>query len=138
MRRPLATLVLPAALVGLVIAGWLSVSPSSRNTTGHVRDDNGPVSGAVVRFKGTSDSTTSDDRGRFRLPAGTAPAARRVTAWKSGYFIAGSPLDADPLQLTLQPLPLHDNRDYQWVDPAPDPRGEHNCANCHQEIYREW
>jgi hypothetical protein len=62
----------------------------------------------------------------------------RLTAWKQGYLIAGSPLDVEPLRLQLRPLPNEDNPAYQWVDPAPDPRGEHNCANCHQEIYREW
>ena len=36
------------------------------------------------------------------------------------------------------PLPARDNTDYQWVDPAPDPRQSGNCANCHGAIYREW
>jgi hypothetical protein len=36
------------------------------------------------------------------------------------------------------PLPDHDSDDYDWVDPAPQPGGLHNCAHCHEVIYREW
>jgi hypothetical protein len=35
-------------------------------------------------------------------------------------------------------LPDQDTDDYDWVDPAPQRGGVHNCAHCHEEIYREW
>ncbi len=35
-------------------------------------------------------------------------------------------------------MPDHDTEDYEWVDPAPQRGGLHNCAHCHDEIYREW
>src|SRR5262249_50319204 len=35
-------------------------------------------------------------------------------------------------------LPTEDCEAYHWVEPGPEPPGQHNCANCHQEIYREW
>ncbi len=36
------------------------------------------------------------------------------------------------------PVAVEDNPEYQWVDPGPGAGGAHNCANCHEEIYREW
>src|SRR5262249_42922560 len=34
--------------------------------------------------------------------------------------------------------PEEDHEGYAWVDPAPDPRREQACGNCHAAIYREW
>jgi nitrate/TMAO reductase-like tetraheme cytochrome c subunit len=31
-----------------------------------------------------------------------------------------------------------DDEHYQWVDPRADAKGAFNCANCHEEIFREW
>ncbi len=98
-----------------------------------MRDAAGPVAGACVRFKATAISALSDRGGAFRLPRRSG----RVTASKDGYLIAGARAES-PLTLTLKRLPAEDNEEYQWVDPAPDLAGRHNCANCHAEIYREW
>ena len=108
--------------------------------TGLVRDNHGAVVGARVRVKGLADSVLTDADGRFQLsrPSGMNPEARRVTAWKEGYLIAGTPLGEGPLSLSLTRLPATDHDDYAWVNPAPDRTGKHNCANCHAEIYREW
>jgi hypothetical protein len=105
--------------------------------TGLVRDDKGPVAGARVRIKGESNSVETDGDGRFRL-ASAAAASARLTAWKAGYLIAGAPADRSPLVLTLKRLPADDCERYAWVNPAPDPAGQHNCGNCHGDIYREW
>ncbi len=110
-------------------------TPWDNAITGCVRDRHGPVAGARVRRKGSAGAGLTDSEGRFRLPAA---AAGRVTAWKDGYLIAGAPLDATPLDLRLVLLPAADHDDYRWVDPAPDPGQNGNCANCHAEIYREW
>lgn len=133
MRRSGIALLLLLGLIALLL--WPRKQPDFPVIAGEVRDAQGPLSGAVVRFKGRSGNTISRG-GRFALPRD--PHSQRITAWKAGYLIAGSTLDASPLRLLLQPLPKVDNADYEWTDPAPDPRGEHNCANCHQEIYREW
>lgn len=137
---PAGSLILLVALPALLVS-LLSItesrSPAAPGVTGEVRDGNGPVAGATVRFQGGVVSDTTDRQGHFRLPRG-GHLSGRLTAWKDGYFIAGSPLDADPLRLLLRAVPQKDNADYQWVDPVPDPAGRHNCANCHQEIYREW
>ena len=62
----------------------------------------------------------------------------RVTAWKAGYLIAGSPANASPLTIRLTPLPREDDEHYTWTDPQPEPAQSKNCGNCHLEIYREW
>ncbi len=140
IRLSLVALALLAAL-----GAFLSFRPAERPARrddppalrGTVRDERGPVAGARVRLKGTADSVRTDDKGRFLLP-GRSPGPGRVTAWADGYLIAGAPSDRLPLDLTLTRLPEQDNEEYEWVDPAPDPAGRHNCANCHDKIYREW
>jgi hypothetical protein len=102
---------------------------------GQVADDNGPLAGALVRLQGTAATTRTDAQGRFTLSP--TAAARRVTAWKDGYFIGGAGID-EALQLRLRPLPAGDRDDYAWVNPDADPAGTHNCANCHGEVHREW
>jgi hypothetical protein len=110
---------------------------SSVTVTGLVRDPHGPVAGARVRFRGMPEFVTTGPHGRFELPAPASTAAR-VVAWKAGFFIAGERADSSPLVLNLKPLPAEDCERYAWVDPAPDPSKPHNCANCHDAIYREW
>jgi nitrate/TMAO reductase-like tetraheme cytochrome c subunit len=139
--RRLALLPLLAALAGLAVFvvarfGPLS-SPASHDDSlpGTVRAD-GPVAGVCVRFKGTAVSALTDDNGSFRLPARPGDTSR-VTASREGYFIAGASADASPLSLTLMPLPREDHEAYRWVSSAAG-AGRHNCANCHEEIYREW
>jgi hypothetical protein len=101
---------------------------------GRVSDAHGPLAGARVRWKATALAAETDPLGRFRLPAGTG--VGRVTAWKDGFLVAGA--GTPPVEMRLTPLPAEDNPAYEWVDPAPDPDGAHNCANCHADIYREW
>ena len=149
----LALLLVPLALAVALHSPSRSASEERDVILGRVSDRGGPLAAATVRFQGSPDSVRTDGAGRFRLPvwsnrsasrssASTRSASRphwdRVTAWKEGYLIAGAALDANPLRLTLRPLPGADNEAYEWVDPAADPKGTHNCANCHAEIYREW
>jgi len=136
----LALLLVPLALA-IVLPPASPPAEAGRPAPGLVRGQvcgrHRPLAGATVRLKGRLDATLTDRAGRFRLPRGPAPAGR-VTAWQEGYLIAGAALTAHPLRLDLQPLPKEDNPEYEWVNPAPDPPGRHNCANCHAEIYREW
>jgi hypothetical protein len=120
--------------LALVLLRW-PVSPSASLQHGCVSDDNGPVAGARVRFKGNAASTLTDAEGRFQLFA--PPGARRLTAWKEGYFIAGARRDSGPV-LHLTALPQADHDGYEWVDPAPSPADEQRCGNCHPHLYREW
>jgi hypothetical protein len=105
--------------------------------SGIVFDDGRPVAGAIVRIKGDFLAVRTDAAGRFLLSK-IPRSGDRITAWKEGYFIAGASADQSPLALTLQPLPAEDHEDYRWIDPHPDPAGEHSCGNCHGEIFREW
>jgi hypothetical protein len=134
-RQPALALLL-ALLAGL--AALALGRPRGRPTSvhGRVLGPHGPLAGACVRYQGTPQATRTDAAGRFRLPA--RPGAARVTAWKEGYLIGGARRTSAPLTLRLAPLPAADNPGYDWVSPDPDPAGEHNCANCHAEVYREW
>jgi hypothetical protein len=110
---------------------------SRTQIVGRVIDDRGPIEGARVRLKGRPETTRTDSDGRFSLLAPQIAGAT-VTAWKDGFFIGGAAADGQPLVLKLEPLPRVDFADYHWVDPSPDPAEQHNCGNCHAEIYREW
>jgi hypothetical protein len=133
-----------ALLIVLIVLGlsfwWIGrqtpTAPARELIEGEVHDESGPVAGATVRFKGRADFAVSDERGRFRLP--TAPGARRVTAAKDGYFIAGAPVQFQPAAIHLHRLPDSDCERYVWVDPSPDPRRPSNCGNCHAAIHDEW
>lgn len=102
---------------------------------GTVTDDAGPVAGASVGWQGQPARVRTDAAGRFRLPI--APAAVYLTVTKPGYRIAATP-GVGPQKPHLKRLPTHDNDDYAWIDPHPDPSSPNNCGNCHTEIYREW
>jgi len=130
MRSGVLVLLLLMAVPLALALALLSPGPPRSLLAGEVRDGDGPISGARVRCKGSPQFTHSDDAGRFFLPH-TGP---RLTAWKEGYFIAGS---RSPL-LRLQPLPRDDNEDYAWVDPTPDRGDEQRCGNCHRQLWREW
>ena len=126
------------AFIGLPM--WLLEQLRPNDVTGdligEVRDEHGPVAGAVVRIKGTSIATISDENGRFQLPR--PDSASRITASKDGYFIAGSPTVESPLVLRLHRLPAEDCMRYAWVDPTPNPSERMNCGNCHKAMHEEW
>src|SRR5262249_52990454 len=92
---------------------------------------------ARVRWKGTETETLTEKDGLFRLPEAAAKSGR-LTAWKEGYLIGAIPAHQQPPTIDLIRMPATDNEDYSWVDPAPDPKLAHNCANCHGAIYEEW
>lgn len=126
------------ALLMVFLAGMTLLAPSGARTAsiqGQILDEDGPLAGARVRYKGTAIRTQTDARGRFRLPH--SGSAQRVTAWKQGYFIGGSQLSSSPV-IYLTRLPAKDNPLYDWVDPTPNPAESLNCGSCHAEISREW
>jgi hypothetical protein len=123
-------LLVPAA--GLV---WFCQAQPDADVAGTVIDDKGRTAKATVGWQGESARVSTDDHGRFRLPASSA---KRIVASKPGYRVA-SALSADrPITLRLQPLPKDDNADYDWIDPHADPAKPNQCGNCHGEIHREW
>jgi hypothetical protein len=111
-------------------------APADAEIVGEVRDDAGPIAGAMVRFKGRAEAVSSNGQGRFRLPF--VRGATRLTASSAGHFIAGASPHTKPLVLHLERLPTKDCERYAWVDPTPDRERPANCGNCHQAIYDEW
>src|SRR5262245_53745993 len=134
--RHLVALLLLVGLAGGFL--WcLLGDASSASITGIVRDESGPVEGALVRIKGSSIAVPTDAAGRFRLGLVPSP-GDRITVWKEGYLIAGVPAATAPLVLTLHRLLTEDNEAYDWVEPTADRAGKHNCGNCHGAIVAEW
>jgi hypothetical protein len=136
-----ALLLVPVLLAGLAVFPIRPRPPAAvvarAALRGVVTDENGPLSGARVRFKARPESTLTDAEGRFTLPPIEDPGVR-VTAWKEGYYIGGVAASAGPLQIRLRRLPLGDSERYRWTDPRPDPQVEKPCGNCHAQIYEEW
>jgi hypothetical protein len=118
--------------------GQSRLAGNLNSVPGEVRDPDRPVAGALVRFRGCLESTTTDSLGRFVLPHPIAGNAIHVTAWKPGYRIAESPVQDNRVSLQIRPYGASDNANYSWVAPQADPAQVHNCANCHAEIYAEW
>lgn len=104
--------------------------------TGIVRDDNGPVAGAVVRVQTTDISATTAADGSFVLSGLKAGEPIRITAWAAGYYIGGGePISqsTESIVLTLKRHNDSDNADYQWISAfASDGKGG-NCQNCHAD-----
>ena len=106
---------------------------------GRVIADGKGVADARVRIKGTTISTRSDADGIFKLDAAPNPQdPPTVTAAKKGFFIQGTVAETLPVVLELQSIPSVDYEAYKWTDPHPDETKDHNCGNCHLEIYEEW
>ncbi|MBN2243942.1 MAG: hypothetical protein JW793_14745 [Acidobacteria bacterium] len=135
-----------AVAVLFVLAGIVS-GPRSRVSAGEsdpgsiiegtVRDDEGAVTGAVVRVQATEHRAVTGPGGRFELAVPSSfKGPARLTAWAEGYFIGG-PVEASPGDKGVT-IPLHrhgrlDNPEYEWI-PAfgPGGTGENQaCSACH-------
>jgi hypothetical protein len=137
-RLSLIAFVCLLALLGFT--GFRSLAPETESRAflqGEVRDADGPVDGARVRWKGQALATRTDAQGRFSLlERGTD--ADRVTAWKMGYFIGGADANRKNASIHLKRLPSDDCEGYSWIDPAPSRVAKDNCGNCHGKIHEEW
>jgi hypothetical protein len=120
----------------LVLLVWPNTPAAHPPLTGVVRDDAGPVAGAVVRLRATPAAVMTGDDGRFSLPWPGGPV--RVTAAKPGYLITAVDSTESPLAVTLVRVAEEDHEAYAWVDPTPDPAQPPNCGNCHAAAHGEW
>lgn len=121
-------------MVYLILGVLLGALPPA--IEGTVTDGKAPVAKASVGWQGNSDRVSTDAQGRFRLASGSD--SKRIIATKPGYRIASALASGKPLTLKLERLPTDDNADYEWISPHADAAKANNCANCHEETYREW
>ncbi|MCC6805646.1 MAG: carboxypeptidase regulatory-like domain-containing protein [Anaerolineae bacterium] len=107
--------------------------------SGAVVDANGPVANAIVQFRGTPIQTRTDSHGTFTLTGVDTSKPFTISAWADGYYVGWTQLDAGTVAdatVTLRPLPIVDNNEYQWFTHN-GVEGSAACAACHRE-YREW
>jgi len=105
---------------------------------GVVRDENGPVAGAIVRVHLTGTSTISQEDGTFTLPEVSYTDAMTVTAWAENYYIGGM-VNADlnqPFDIVLKPHYQTDQLDYEWFT-FNETNTSDSCQPCHP-AYDEW
>ena len=136
----------------LIVAAALLLGSWPHRIHGVVADAGGLGAGAIVRLRGSLDSTTTDAEGHFTLSFRGPALHRVVTAWKEGYYPAGADLSARPapsasaslprpgdegIGLTLKPYPTADDPSYQWLTSNPDPNIALGCGHC-MVAYDEW
>jgi hypothetical protein len=99
---------------------------------GHVLDDNGPVSGAIVRIQNTDIQTVSAADGSFTLSNIAITEPISVTAWIDGYYngAATAIVGLVPITIPVRAYHTDDNPLYRF-QPAED------CGTCHLEL-AEW
>lgn len=128
-------------LAGILLHPWLQISaegaPSERSIRGIVRDDEGPVPGAVVRIQTTEHSAITGSEGKFELavPEYLSDPVK-LTAWAKGYYIDG-PVEASPgekdVTISIHRHSQWDNREYEWLPSLQSDGSDENqgCAECH-------
>ncbi|MBN2319053.1 MAG: hypothetical protein JXR49_08245 [Acidobacteria bacterium] len=127
--------------VGIVFCPQFQVSAKGadpdRIIGGSVRDDEGAVSGAVVRIQTMEYSAVTGSGGEFELavPEGYSGPVK-LTAWAKGYFIGG-PVEALPGEKDVT-ISLHqhshlDNPEYEWLSSLRSAGSGENqgCSECH-------
>jgi hypothetical protein len=129
--------VLAAIAFGPLLQVAAKGASPERIIRGTVRDNEGPVPGAVVRIQTTEHSAVTDSRGEFRL---AVPESYRgpvkLTAWAKGYFIGGT-VEALPggkdVTISLQRHSQLDNTDYEWSPSyrSADSGEKQGCSECH-------
>ena len=125
-------------------------APTAR-ISGQVLVNGKPYPNAVVRIQATDKMALSDQNGSFNFEGLPANEPQQISAWASGYYIAGgqpTQPGAEDLILELHPLPLADNPDYEWLSAYTQENkigsGENTpCENCHSSTsgllpFDEW
>ena len=112
-------------------------TPQTVTISGHVVDEHGPVSGAVVRYQTTEYYAVTDAEGLFHLEVPVfEDGTYNLTGWAQGYFCVG-PVEAsggdEDVEIHLHAHTDVDNKDYAWLPSEYHPgQGEdQGCAACH-------
>lgn len=131
-----------ALLAGLSSVLWIAtaLARSSAQISGMVYDAEGPVAGARVRVRATSNLTLSDSMGKFTLSGLEEGKKIEISTWKDGYYIASTyvtPTISGDISLILRPYHTTDHPDYEWIEPTPQ-TSDTACGNCHPMILPQW
>ncbi len=136
MNKPtIFAALLMMAVLTLFACNSQTPAPSADATTirGIVRDQKGPVEGAIVHQLGTNRSTISTDDGAFMFDGLMPDHLVNLSAWANGYFVAGRN-DVLPGQanivLELAAHPTDDDPNYQWISAFNDPQQPLACQHC--------
>jgi hypothetical protein len=144
--RVLSTLLLALALLPSWTAAGALPRPSpgaareeALSISGTVRDEAGPVAGAIVRRQATSTHTSTGDDGSFRLDVMAATGPVILTAWAEGYYVGWTEATPgeDAAAITLTRHYRHDNQDYDWFS-TEAANGSRSCGHCMPAVYEEW
>jgi hypothetical protein len=100
--------------------------------SGVVHNEDGPVTGAIVRVRNTDFQTTSGADGSFTLADLPMSEPISVTAWLEGHYIGATNAmpGSAPVSITLRDYPTIDNLDYEFASAE-------KCAECHVN-FAEW
>ncbi len=123
-------------LIILLILSSCYLSPDDDSVSGVVLSQTGPIADAVVRIQTTDTFISTNPEGIFILNGLEPDSEFTLTAWKSGYFIAG----IENIKPGMEDLEIHlethaetDNPSYAWLPSLYHPgEGENQgCAECH-------
>jgi hypothetical protein len=128
-------------LAGIILSPWFPVlateASPDRIVRGTVRDDEGALSGVVVRIQTTEYSAVTSSKGEFELAVPESYSGPvKLTAWAKGYFISG-PVEASPggklVTISLHRHSQLDNPEYAWTPSFPSAGSGENqgCSECH-------
>ncbi len=116
-------------------------SGSGSYIRGIVRDETGPVAGAVVRVQTTDYTATTTADGKFVLGLSQVAEADAsdpvpLTAWAPGYYIVG-PVEArvgdTDATITLESHTTSDNAEYAWLEANLQDDESIHCQQCHSD-----
>jgi len=134
----LTAVAIGGSLLLFTLVGAFGSSPGT--VSGVVVNADGPIAGATVRVRATSNATTSGPDGSFSLSGVPEGIPVTITAWYPGYYNAGVEVTAPAANvvLTLRRYHTTDNPNYEWLSPDPAQGRELNCGNCHVPILPQW
>jgi hypothetical protein len=104
--------------------------------SGVVRDEHGPVAGALVQVQATRRSTTTDASGQFLFSGLDISSPVSLSAWQAGYYIAGGQTclpGQQNIELRLKRLPTQDHPDYPWLSAYSASGVKGSCQDCHAD-----
>lgn len=121
------------------LAALLGSAAGTATVSGVVMTGGTAVAGASVRVRATENVTYTGADGRFLLTGLKDGRQIEVTAWYTGYYIAGAHLTptVEALTLTLRPYHTSDHPDYSWASPISGTTPG-ACGNCHPMIMPQW